>query len=222
MLPKFEVAIESTDHFSLEDENVQAVIRAKYTHGQPMRGTAVMSITETGLITPGSWGSFSSYSLTQPINVGETERALVKKTIVFDGRETIQFNIQDELNFHRGESSIQFNKRVYIIKAEITETLTGLSKSAEKTITVHQNTYKITTDLMNKTLQQDSTANVKVDFIKFRVSLQCDLGAKIDQRIFLHVGICTKARWFKAQHYRSTEEGANCCKTAVSLWSEHI
>lgn len=135
--------IESDDYFTLDDENVQIILRAKYMHGLPMKGTAIVSISE----------KIFGYNF-----------PLAKKTVVLDGRETIEFNIQDELKLHRGESS-HFIEMVYEIKAEITETITGITKFAEKTITITENAYKITTDLTNKTLKQDSTANVTVGFI---------------------------------------------------------
>lgn len=160
ILPKFEVLIESADHFSLDDEKVQAVIRAKYTHGGPMKGTAIVSISEEGLSGPHVIGLFG-------IQTNQTPRgdsSLVKRTVVVDGREMIEFNIQDELKFHRGDSNMHFAERRYQLKVEITETITGLSKTVEKMITVYRDAYIITTDLRKESLNRDSTANVTVGF----------------------------------------------------------
>lgn len=155
VLPKFEVVIESADHFTLEDDKVQAIVRAKYTHGKDLRGTAVVSIFEED-----NFGYFR-YRRESHANKQE-DHALAKKTIVIDGQDTIEFNIQNELKFDRSESNKYCDVKNFKIKAEVIETLTGLSQTTEKTVKVHKDSYDISTDLTNAGLKRDSTIDLNV------------------------------------------------------------
>lgn len=159
VLPKFEAVIESPDHFTLEDECVRAVIRAKYTHGKPLRGTAVVSISEED-----NFGYFR-YRKSSHAHKPD-DNTLAKKTITIDGHETIEFNIKNELKFDRSESNKYFELKNFKIQAEITETLTGLSQTAEKTVKIHKDTYDISTDLTNAGLKRDTTIDLSVSVQK--------------------------------------------------------
>lgn len=158
VLPKFKVAIESPDHFSRDDGKIQVVIRAKYTHGKPIKGTATASISEVSKF--GSVNSGSVFGSKPKINA-----SLSTKTINIDGRGTIEFSIQDEINFYPGEYNRYYNERNYEIKVDVTETLTGLSQSTDKVVTVHRDTYKITSDLKNIVLKPASTVQANVSFV---------------------------------------------------------
>lgn len=160
VLPKFEAAIESADQFTLDDEQVTVVVRAKYTHGKPLRGTAVVSIFEED-----NFGYFR-YRRDSHANKQE-DHPLATKTIIIDGQETAAFNIQNELKCDRSEANKYFDVKNFKIKVEVTETLTGLSQCAEKTVKVHKDTYDISTDLTNAGLKRDSTIDITVCFALF-------------------------------------------------------
>lgn len=156
VLPKFEVAIESCDHFTIDDQKVHVIIRAKYTHGKPLRGTAVVSISEED-----NFGYFRYRRCSQAKPADDDDKC-AKKTFTIDGKETIEFDIQNELKFDRSESNNYFDLKNFKIKAEVTETLTGLSQCAERTIKVHKDTYDITTDLRNDAIKRESTIDLSV------------------------------------------------------------
>lgn len=157
MLPKFEAVIESRDHFTLDDGKVRIVLRAKYTHGKPLRGSATVSITEED-----NFGCFR-YRRESQVNKPE-DSSLVKRTFNIDGEETVEFDIEKELKFDRSERNQYYDVKNFKIKADVIESLTGLSQSAEKTIKVHKDTYNISTDLTNYDLKRDSTTEVNVSF----------------------------------------------------------
>ena len=141
-MPKFEVAIEAPDHFTFQDEMVKIVVRAKYTHGKPVRGTVVISVYGENM------DRFDQSNL-----------ALATKTIVMDGREFIEFDMKNEIKLDKskwfGDGRLKF-------KAEFTETLTGLTQSTEKTVKIYKNAYVITTNLDHKILKPDTKVDVTV------------------------------------------------------------
>lgn len=155
VLPKFEAIIDSPDHFTLEDEKVQIVVRATYTHGKALRGSVVITVTEED-----NFGYFR-YRRVSQVNKSE-DNTLVKKTLVIDGQETVEFDIKKELKCDQNKDDHYFNVKNFKIKADVTETLTGLSQSTEKTIKVHKHTYEISTDLTAAALKRDSTIDVLV------------------------------------------------------------
>lgn len=155
VLPKFEAVIESNDHFTLEHENVVAVIRAKYTHGKSLRGTAVVSIYEED-----NFGYFR-YRRDSHANKHENN-VLATKTVIIDGHETVEFHIKNDLKLDHSERNQYFDVKNFKIKAVVTETLTGLSQIAEKTFKVHKDSYDISTDLINGNIKRDSTVDISV------------------------------------------------------------
>lgn len=160
VLPKFEVTLESPNNFSFDDENVHAVLRAKYTHGKPLRGTAVVSIEED---------RFYGFRRFQRSAI---DQALVKKTILLDGRETIEFDIANELKCDRNDEKQYYVQKTFKITAEVTETLTGISQSAEKIITVHKDAYVIKVDVNYAGIIRGSTLPVKVSVFISRIDQQ--------------------------------------------------
>lgn len=78
MRPKFGVAIESPDHFTLQDKTIGIVVRAKYTHGKPVRGKAVVSV-----------------------DVNVYSQNLAKKILNMDSREIIKFDSKNDLKLSR-------------------------------------------------------------------------------------------------------------------------
>lgn len=158
VLPKFEVTVESPDHFCLDDENVQIVVRAKYTHGKPLKGTAVISVLEED--------NFGYFRYRRESHANKTnDSILVEKTFTIDGQETVEFDIKNELKFDRSEANKYFDVKNFKIKADVTETLTGLSKTIVKAIKIHKNTYVINSDLTNDGLKRDSIVDVCVSKI---------------------------------------------------------
>lgn len=169
ILPKFEVKLESDDHFTIDDQKIHAIVRANYTHGKPLSGTAKITISEED-----NFGYFR-YRKHSRASKPDDDDICVKKTIILDhGQESIEFDIEQELKFDRSESNKYFDLKNFKIKAEVTETLTGLSQCDEKTIKIHKNTYDITTDLTNDAIKRDSTIdlNVNISFVvvaKFQI-----------------------------------------------------
>lgn len=155
VLPKFEVKIESRDHYTCEDEHVQVVIRAKYTHGNPLKGTAVVSINDSI-----SFVTFNSGTQNPKI-------PLAKKTVIVDGWEMVEFHIKNELRLNRDN----FGDSSFKITVDFTETLTGLSQSTEKTIKIYKDAYEISTDLRDKSLKRGSTVNAIVCYILTQTKL---------------------------------------------------
>lgn len=155
VLPKFEVDIESSNKFSLSNKEIPLVIRAKYTHGKPLRGKATICIGES------MWGLDYSSSCSSSGNTEseESTNILMKKIIDVDGSGEVSFNILDDLQL---DTNKYYKERSYEIQAEVTEHLTGLSQSTKKKITVYKKTYDITTDVEYDGLKCESTINATV------------------------------------------------------------
>lgn len=156
VLPKFEATIEGNDHFTLEDEKVIVTIGAKYTHGKPLRGKAIVTINEED--------NFGYFRFRRESVASQEENMLVKKTVDIDGLEIIEFNIKDELKYDRSESNRFFDVKNFKIDVEVTENLTGLMQSASKMVKVHKNTYDVSSDLTHAGLKRDSSFDVTVFF----------------------------------------------------------
>lgn len=141
-----------------------AIIRAKYTHGKPLRGaTACVSISEED-----NFGYFRYRRCSKAKPENDDKR--VKKTVdIIDGSESVEFDIQNELKFDRSESNKYCDLKNFKIKTEVTETLTGLTQRAEKAIKVHKDAYDICTDLTNDALKRDSTIDLNVSFFSISV-----------------------------------------------------
>lgn len=155
VLPTFEVQIDSSDEFTLEDESVRAIIRAKYTDGKALRGTATVAIIE------------ESYEYDRSASQSdESDEPLAAKTIALDGRGLIEFDIKNELKLDRNELSEFFYSRDFIVMTEVTETLTGLSQSAVKLITIHKDSYDINIDYSYVGPKRDRKINVTVSLVE--------------------------------------------------------
>lgn len=127
-----------------EDGKAHVVVRAKYTHGKPMRGTAVVAV----------------YRIC-------SDQALVKKEVAINGQETIEFDIKKDLKFVENKD----RTICYAVKAEVTECVTGLSQTCEMDIKV-DSTHVITTNPKNYAkLKRGSTTNLTVCKIVNHLSL---------------------------------------------------
>lgn len=149
VLPKFEIEIDSPENFTLADKTAYVIVRAKYTNGKPMRGTALVSIEED---------NFYYYCG----RTSDENKFLLQKTVIVDGQEKIEFDIENELKCDQMMKNKHFDVKYFKVKAEVTETLTGLSQSTEKSIQVHKETFKISSNLYDFRLKRDSTINVTV------------------------------------------------------------
>lgn len=149
-MPKFEVIIEASEHSSLKDESIRAIIRAKYTHGNPVRGKVTVSISEKD-----QYGCFYSRHNDQK------QTSLIERTIDVDGRGTVEISVSElKCDFSNWNYSGQ---KSYTIKAEMVEDLTGCSQSAKPiTVVIHEERYKITTDLHAAVLKAGSKFTAKV------------------------------------------------------------
>lgn len=124
VLPKFDVTIDSSDHFNVKDGKIRAIIRSKYTYGKFVKGDAIVSIT------PISYYAWSA----------RPNGDAIVKTIKIDGKGTIEFDILNDLEAQLDD----FQQDIaYKMQAVVIEELTGRNQSATKSINVHQMRYKI-------------------------------------------------------------------------------
>lgn len=129
--------IDSKYEFTVEDEKVIATLIGKNVHGNPLKGTATVSIFSDNRIP------------------------LKKKKFTIDGQQPIDFDIKKEIYFvPTGKQHIHF--KLYRIKADVIETSTGLSQSIEKTICINEKIYKVTADINKNVLYRGSTVITKV------------------------------------------------------------
>lgn len=88
---------------------------------------------------------------------GTRDKVPAKKTIPINGQETVEFDVKKELKF---DDRRYFKS--YYVKAEITENLTGLSRSCEMTIDVEKSYVIRTNPENNVKFKQGSTAGLTV------------------------------------------------------------
>lgn len=141
MLPKFDIGIDSPDGFMADDNKLRLVVRANYTHGKPMKGTVVVEVERL----------FHLYS------DGRRDTVPAKKTVPINGQEKVEFDVKKELKF---DDRRYFKS--YYVKAEVTENLTGLSRSCEMTIDVEKSYVIRTNPENNVKFKQGSTAGLTV------------------------------------------------------------
>lgn len=100
--PKFELNIESSDHFTLRDEKITVNIDAKYACGKNVRGKATISFNK--------------------INY-PSEKFSIEKIIDIDGRQNVEIDIPRELH---GDSSSSIDDFKMSVNVVVVEELTGL------------------------------------------------------------------------------------------------
>lgn len=169
VLPKFEATIESPDHFCIEDGKVRVVVGAKYTHGKPLKGTAVVTVTEEDL-THLKLAHLKT-DRKRKESLEKKQEQLVQKSFAIDGQETVEFDIKNELKFDRNDDDSYSDVKKFKIKIEVTESLTGLQQSAKKTIKIHKRTYEVSTDLTNAAVKRESTIDISVSKKKTTMEL---------------------------------------------------
>lgn len=106
VLPKFDVTIDSSDHFNIKDGKVRAIIRSKYTYGKLVKGRAIVSMRPTNFL---AWSSLR-----------ETDS--ITKTITIDGKGTVEFHISDDLHIPTDEYRRSIS---YALSATVIDELTG-------------------------------------------------------------------------------------------------
>lgn len=126
VLPKFEVKIDSDEHFNVKYGKIRAIIRSKYTYGKYVKGEALVSLMPTSYF---AWSSRPN---------GD---AIIKR-IKIDGKGTVEFDIVDDLDIKADE---YLHSVTYTLKAVVVEELTGRNQTDSKKIYVHQNRYKFNT-----------------------------------------------------------------------------
>ncbi|XP_031620960.1 CD109 antigen-like [Contarinia nasturtii] len=124
VLPKFDVKIDSSEHFNVKDGKIRAIIRSKYTYGKLVKGRAIVTVKPTSYL---AWST-------------RRETDTVAKTIPIDGKGTIELDITDDLHIQPDEFK---RSTTYALSAVVVEELTGRNQSASKDITIHQLRYKI-------------------------------------------------------------------------------
>ncbi|XP_062137549.1 CD109 antigen isoform X5 [Drosophila sulfurigaster albostrigata] len=118
VLPKFEVAVESTKDIAKQDGVIKATIRAKYTYGKPVKGKATVSLAP----------NYSFY--------GSSRDNEQMKTIDVDGKGHVEFDISDlKLPTH-------YTPPLKIF-AEVTEDLTGNKQNASTVVNLHSQRYNL-------------------------------------------------------------------------------
>lgn len=121
VLPKFDVTIDSASDFSAKDGKIRAIIRSKYTYGKLVKGEAIVSLSRNiGMYYNGRIHSADA----------------VLKTVPIDGKGTVEFDIETDLQMDGW-------KRYYEMRATVVEELTGRNQSATKEITIHAERYNI-------------------------------------------------------------------------------
>lgn len=143
VLPKFDVQIDSADHFNVKDGKIRAIIRSKYTYGQFLKGNAIVSIMPT---------SFHAWSVRPKVDA-------IVKTVKIDGKGTVEFDIVDDL---KAQLDNDQRDTVYEMRAVVIEEFTGRNQSATKRIDVHLRRYQINAIDRNSQFQTGLPVQVNV------------------------------------------------------------
>lgn len=106
VLPKFEVLIDSSEHFNVKDGKVRAIVRSKYTYGKFVKGQATITIRPT---------NYLAWSTRRGSNS-------IAKTVAIDGKVAVEFDIADDLHIPIDEFK---RSTSYSLTAVVVEELTG-------------------------------------------------------------------------------------------------
>ncbi|XP_037033233.1 CD109 antigen-like [Bradysia coprophila] len=158
VLPKFTVEIESPDYFICDDEKFSVSIRAKYTNGKSVRGTAAVSVARNNMFLT-------------PIQAAKYDEMLSRKTVAMNGKVTVEFDVQKEIFLPIDLGSRAYLYDPYQIRAEFTETLTGLSQKVEKAVKLYEDSFKIISNANQLIIRPHITVCVTVSVRKHDDSL---------------------------------------------------
>lgn len=106
VLPKFDITIDSSEHFNIKDGKVRAIIRSKYTYGKLVKGRAIVSMKPTNYL---AWSSLR-------------DTDTIAKTVDINGKGTVEFLISDDLHIPSDEYRRSIS---YALTATVIEDLTG-------------------------------------------------------------------------------------------------
>lgn len=121
VLPKFELSIETAPDVTLKDEKIRATVKAMYTFGKAVQGSANIKASVDG-------------------------KELISKDIEVDGKSSITFDMNDELDLKDGS-------RDYSVKFDATlkEEMTGKTvKATPSIVKVHSAPYKVDLQCKNE------------------------------------------------------------------------
>lgn len=107
VLPKFEVKIDSPEHFNVKDGKVRAIVRSKYTYGKLVKGYATITVKPTNYL---AWST-------------RRESDSIAKTVIVDGKGTVEFDIADDFHIPIDEFK---RSTSYALTAVVVEDLTGM------------------------------------------------------------------------------------------------
>lgn len=126
VLPKFEVTIDTPSLTTFKDEKFRIIVRSKYTYGKPVKGEATISVF------PKFYGGYQPF----------VTELITRKVVELDGKASVEFHIQDELNFKEDY------QREITIEAVVEEALTGRKQNTTTSMTLYKTKYELffTTD----------------------------------------------------------------------------
>ncbi|KAL5279600.1 CD109.2 family protein [Megaselia abdita] len=124
VLPKFDVKVETPANIAIEDGNVRATIRSKYTYGKPVKGKATISIKPSHPL----WGS-------------KEQLRSAEKVVDIDGKAFVEFNLKDDLKLTKKDN--QYYYPPLEILAVVEEELTGLKQNSTASVNLHVHKYTV-------------------------------------------------------------------------------
>lgn len=129
VLNNFDVTIDSPNDFSAKDGKIRAIICLKYTHGNLIKGKAIVTLSPKEEPFP------VYHSRRKPVDK-------IQKTIPINGKATVEFDSDEAMSLNAEE---RYDVRSFDLQATVIDELTGRNSSASKTIRVYTSRYKITT-----------------------------------------------------------------------------
>ncbi|XP_072019177.1 CD109 antigen-like [Amphiura filiformis] len=135
VLPKFEVTFILPPYATNTDAEIAGMVEAKYTYGQPVKGTATVKVT----YNPGyvAWNDYGPGNQEEPPSI-------VRSNVKIDGTGDIRFTKSEiERAFSINLSEI-YNQVVLEFNAEVTETLTGIKQEGDGSIPISKYPIQVT------------------------------------------------------------------------------
>ncbi|KAJ6643551.1 CD109 antigen [Pseudolycoriella hygida] len=139
VLPKFEVTVSAPKDLTYSDKIVRLTISAKYTYGQNVKGTALVSITSQ------SWSATPA-------------KPVVEKRVAVDGNGFVEFPLV-ELNVNPQNWQDTFN-----VKASVTESLTGKMLEGTTTMTIRKTKFTVTNLDSERIFVPDNSFKLQLQF----------------------------------------------------------
>ncbi|KAL5016374.1 hypothetical protein ScPMuIL_005963 [Solemya velum] len=123
VLPKYEVTVELPTYVVIDDNDVTGTVAAMYTYGKPVRGKVKIT------------AELDYFS--RPWDIRNTQ-PLVEQTLPIDGNTTFRIPLAD---IKRTEPYL--NNRKLIVRANVTETLTGISLNGSSSVQFYPDAVKM-------------------------------------------------------------------------------